>query len=186
MTEVEHLRLFVAARVPQERLAVLERETRALRSSLPKARWIPTDNQHVTLKFLGRTPSDHLGEVRDVVAMAAAGRPRSECALGALGAFPSLRRARVLWAGLDDEAAVLEGLAADLSRAFEPLGFPEEARRFTPHLTLARFKVPERLEGRLPDVPDSPAFTVDRIELMRSRLHPKGARYETLSTFDLT
>jgi 2'-5' RNA ligase len=103
-----------------------------------------------------------------------------------LGAFPSEKRARVLWAGIRDEAGLTEGLASDLDQAFEPLGFATEARSYTSHLTLARLKVPRKL----PDLPPisartSEPFEVRDIVLFRSRLSPKGARYDVLERFAL-
>lgn len=78
-------------------------------------------------------------------------------------------------------------LAAELVRGFEPLGYEPEKRSFTPHLTLARFKVPARLEDQLASVtlPEAEPFVVDTLELFRSHLHPKGARYEVLDRIPL-
>lgn len=186
MNEIEKLRLFAAVRVPEEHRRRIDHSTRALREALPRARWVSLENQHVTLKFLGWTPSDRLGALAEVFEIAAAGRARSECSIAQLGAFPRARRARVLWVGLDDPAALLSGLATDLEASLEPLGYRREERPFTPHLTLARFKVPQRVEHLLPQLPDDlPPFPVDRLELFRSRLHPTGARYEPIACYEL-
>ncbi len=163
---VEKIRLFVAARVPDEHLEAIGGATRDLHASLPKARWVPPDNQHVTLKFLGWTPSARLEAVGRVIEVAAAARTPAACSVTQLGAFPSPRRARVLWAGLDNPGGLLAALASDLDAAFEPLGYRVEDRAFTPHLTLARFKV-------------------HRVELFRSRLSPSGARYESMASYEL-
>jgi 2'-5' RNA ligase len=185
MNEVTKLRLFVAVDAPEDQLARLNRAIAPLKEEYEKARWLPPANQHVTLKFLGSTPSDRFDAVKEVIDVVARSHAPTEVSVAGLGAFPSPRRARVLWAGIDDPASLLTGLAADLSGAFEPLGYRAEARAFTPHLTLARFKVPARLEG-LPEGPAFDPFVVDRVLLYLSRLHPHGARYEVLDQFALS
>ena len=150
-------------------------------------RWTTSASQHVTLKFLGWTPSDRVDAVGSAIEIVARSHPGALVALGAVGAFPSMRRARVLWVGLEDPAELLARLAADLDRAMEPLGYAVEQRAFTPHLTLARFKSPARLEGLVPVRPWGrlDPFDIAAVTLYRSRLHPSGARYEALSSFPL-
>lgn len=94
---------------------------------------------------------------------------------------------RVLWVGLDDPQGLLAKLAADLERAFEPLGYPTEERAFRPHLTLARFKNPIRLDQPLPvlEAERFGRFAADELQLFQSHLHPHGARYEALARFRL-
>jgi 2'-5' RNA ligase len=94
---------------------------------------------------------------------------------------------RVLWVGLHDSDKALVDLAKALDRGFEPLGFEPEKRDFTPHLTLARFKMPVRLDEPLPEIPvtDLPEFEVSALRLYRSHLSPKGARYEVVRDFPL-
>lgn len=185
MTEVSTLRLFVAVAVPDSELVKVEEATAELKRELRGARWVPRANQHVTLKFLGTTPSDRVDAVAQVCRIVARSHAPAEVTLTRLGAFPSARRARVLWVGLDDPAALLQRLAEDLADAFEPLGYGRESRSFTPHLTLARFKELRPLPP-LPALADGfQSFSVSAIELLQSRLHPQGARYELLETFAL-
>ncbi len=143
------------------------------------------DNQHVTLKFLGWAAEDALAAIEHACEVAAASHGVSELRLGDSGAFPNPRRMRVLWVGLDDPAELLTRVAHDLDQAFEPLGFATETRAFTPHLTLARFKVPRPLGDVAVDLAGLEAFPVEGFDLWRSHLHPRGARYERLRTFGL-
>jgi 2'-5' RNA ligase len=187
VSEVEKLRLFVAISVPDEVRDRIDHEAAPLKERWPRARWIPVENQHVTLKFLGWTPSDRLEAVSEAIQIVARSHGPSDVSVTGLGAFPSERRVRVLWVGLDDPGSLLTRLASDLEKAFDPLGYPAEGRAFTPHLTLARFKVPERPKEPLPELQGGwEPFPVERLELYRSRLHPKGARYEMMEPFDLT
>ena len=179
------LRLFVAASVPDDHLAwVAERITRR-RQRWPEARWTGRDNQHVTLKFLGSTPQERLEEVSSACRQTAAGHSPGPLALGELGVFPSLKRARVLWVGLEDPEHLLARLASTLSDLLAPLGFEPEKRSYAPHLTVARFRTPTAV-GKLPLVAPPPeAFLLRSFELWRSHLSPQGARYECLESFPL-
>lgn len=183
----ERTRLFVAARVPEDRLAALDASVEPLRTKLVNARWTSVENQHLTLKFLGSTPVDRLDAVSQTCGMVASGYEPSELCFTDLGAFPSRTRIRVLWMGIDDAANNLARVAADLDRAFESLGFPSEGRDLTPHLTLARFKLPIPLKSGFPSIDGTgiQSFRFEELTLFRSHLSPKGARYEVVETFPL-
>lgn len=183
----ERIRLFVAARIPEDRLEQLEELTELLRSKLTNARWTTPATQHLTLKFLGSTPVDRLDAVMQTTAMVAQGHAAAGLRFTELDAFPTRTRIRVLWLGVEDGAERLAAIASDLDRAFEPVGFPSEGRAYTPHLTLARFKLPVPLKSGFPSVDTSgiEGFSVDELTLFRSHLSPKGARYEVLKKFPL-
>lgn len=184
--DAKALRLFVAVEVSDEAKAAAGDAIAPLRTRFPKARWVPPQNQHVTLKFLGQTWPRLEGWVRERIAEAAATRSPFELRLDRLGAFRSPRSARVLWVGLSDEpggalaetaAAIEEALAAE---------FPPERRPFAAHLTLARSDPPLALDPTDVEVPvTSVAWRVDRLTLFRSHLGRPAPRYEVLATFPL-
>lgn len=180
------IRLFVAATPPREHLEWVQEQIAGLEARWPAARWIPRENQHVTLKFLGATAPELIADVTGACRLAASRVGPARIGLGKLGAFPSPRRARVLWLGLHDPAVALVALAAALEAALEPIGFAPEKRSFSPHLTLARFRNPEKL-GSLPaleGVPPAP-FALSGFGLWRSHLSSRGARYEAVEHFHL-
>jgi len=181
------LRLFVAVSVPRHLLEELAAATEELRPQLPGGRWSPTANQHVTLKFLGWSPPHGLDGIGAAVSGVCATRAPVQTRIAGLGTFPSRRRARVLWAGVEDDDGLIGDLAAGLDEALVPLGFEPESRAFTPHLTLARWRTPISLQAPLPELPArvSERFRVTEVELFRSHLHPKGARYEVLRAYSL-
>jgi RNA 2',3'-cyclic 3'-phosphodiesterase len=184
----KRIRLFVAVSVPTPQLALLEKSSATLREQVTNARWTPAENQHLTLKFLGSTPEELLGPIGAAIDSVARPVEPEEVTLSGLGAFPSPRRARVLWAGVDDPGRLLERLATELDDALKPHGFEPEKRRFTPHLTLARLRTPadlsEPLAAAPPPVGFSP-FLVESIDLYSSKLSPHGATYEVLERFFL-
>jgi 2'-5' RNA ligase len=176
----DKLRLFTAVRVPREQLAWLDGAVEELKT-LPGARWRALDDQHVTLNFLGWIEEAAFPEVTAAVDASADAHAPAPVSLEGLGAFPSERRARVLWAGLSDPAGLLPALARYLGERLRVVGYEPEERPYTAHLTLARFKAPRSLAGILPSLPPAPGpFDVDRITLFRSRLSPAGARYEVV------
>jgi len=107
-------------------------------------RWVAPANYHVTLAFLGWTRGDVIGPVCDALWAATAGLERITFRTSRLGAFPSLDQASVLWAGVEDGAA-LGRLAQSVGEAVAKLGFPRDARGFHPHVTLARLREPRAI-----------------------------------------
>jgi RNA 2',3'-cyclic 3'-phosphodiesterase len=143
---------------------------------------VPIENQHVTVKFLGATPTPLVDRVREAIEAVAAASAAFRSRVDGLGAFPTARRARVLWAGLDDAEGRLVALAGAVDRALSR-DFPAEKRAFSPHLTIARFEPPVGL----PELPAiaTEAFAVDRVVLFRSHLRRPAPVYEPLATFPL-
>ncbi|MGH2735550.1 MAG: RNA 2',3'-cyclic phosphodiesterase [Actinomycetota bacterium] len=181
------LRLFVAVPVPEELLESLAEQAAPLKERLAGGRWAPLANQHVTLKFLGWVGADVLDGLRVALRGACAGLAPAEVRIGGLGSFPSKRRVRVLWAGFEDPQRLLVRLNDVIEKAVEPLGFEREQRAFSPHLTIARFKTPQRLQEELPPLEKTAlgGFVVNAARLYRSHLSPKGAQYEVLEEFEL-
>jgi len=182
----QRVRLFAAVSIPRDRLDHVARVIEPVKDRFSGARWTDPANQHVTLKFMGWADAGLRAPIESACSDVAGLHAPEELGLGDLGAFPSTRRLRVLWVGLDDPAGLLGRLAAGLDGALAPLGFEVEQRAFTPHLTLARLKTPQRPSGGFPQVQfDRMAWTCDEVTLYRSHLSPKGARYEALRSFPL-
>ncbi len=172
----------MAVSLPLEIRAWATSVIEVLRESCPGARWVDPGNMHVTLKFLGWVDDSNLEALRQITASVASLHRPSEIGVGSVGAFPLVSRARVMWLGLTDPDGLLTSVAQDLDGAFEGLGVPAEDRSFTAHLTLARFRTPAPVELGV-DLPPAPTpFRVEHIDLYRSHLSPKGARYEKLAS----
>lgn len=184
-TEARPLRLFVAVDLPEDVRELVDRGVEPIRDRYPQARWVPVRNQHVTVKFLGATwPRLVEGVLATVGSVAARHRP-FETRVAGLGAFPSARRARVLWAGLEDPAGRLAAIAADLDAALAG-AFPPDKRPFAPHLTVARFEPPVRLEEDLGEMGvESHPFEVAWLVVYHSHLQRPAPVYEAIATFPL-
>jgi RNA 2',3'-cyclic 3'-phosphodiesterase len=183
--EAKPLRLFVAIEIPDHAKDVAEAAFAPWREEFPKARWVPRENMHVTLKFLGRTWPRLVDWVPGRVGEAAAGfEPFATRLLGA-GSFPSAKRGRAIWAGFEDDEERLSGLAAAIDEALED-EFEPEKRAFHAHLTVARSDPPLKLPSSYISTPlESEPWLVDHVSLYRSYLGRPAPRYEPLDRFPL-
>lgn len=179
------VRLFLAINLdPSVRREIVD-ATSGLRDAAPTLSWIDADRVHLTLKFLGDQAPEIADRLSTTVSEVARRHRTFAMQLRGIGAFPNFRRARVVWMGVEHEPR-LELLHHDIEVACEALGFELEGRAFRPHLTLAR--VGERTEEtelrRLARASKRVGFetdvTVTSIDVMQSRLHPNGSRYERL------
>ncbi|MGQ0671178.1 MAG: RNA 2',3'-cyclic phosphodiesterase [Actinomycetota bacterium] len=178
--EARPLRLFIAVDVPEHVRAVVADAIEPWRERFPRGRWVPKQNWHVTMKFLGSTWPRLVEWVTQTVAEVARHAEPFESRLEGLGVFQSPQRARVLWAGLTDPDGWFRALAAGLDESLAE-EFPPEKRPFTPHLTVARFEPPVELDpGEAAEVSSEP-FPVDRLVLYRSHLQRPAPRYEPVA-----
>jgi 2'-5' RNA ligase len=185
------MRLFLAINLPAAERARIHEAAAPLRRARLPVRWVDVDALHLTLKFLGEVPDarkDAIVEAGDTVAARFAA---FRLELGELGAFPRLSNPRVVWVGVRAPPE-LGGLASELDGAMATLGFPPEARPFSPHLTLGRAEREARapdfraLGDLAADFPYAGSVEVRSVDLMRSHLSPRGARYERLHAAPLS
>lgn len=183
------IRAFIAIHLPSEIRHNLEQVLKDLYSRWPQApvRWVPAGNIHLTLKFLGEVSTANLPLLIKSLAAEAARRPAFEISVGGLGAFPSLRRPRVVWVGVEappELGALQHGVEAEMAH----LGYAPEERAFSPHLTLGRVarNVSPDEQTRLSALLSAAkvgflgAVRVQNIQLFRSDLQPSGAVYTSL------
>jgi RNA 2',3'-cyclic 3'-phosphodiesterase len=178
-------RLFIAVEVPRSVTQVVAEALQPWRRAFPNARWVPQENWHVTLKFLGSTPARQSTWVEEIVEGIVATHPAVTARVRGLGAFPSVQRARVLWAGIEDHENRLAAIVADLETGLVE-EFRAEMRRFHAHLTVARSEPPLRLPEPYAETPlVSEPFVAGRLILFRSHLQGHTPRYEPVRTFSL-
>jgi len=178
-------RLFIGARVSTQTANALaacaEMLQRRSKDAGVDLKWVAPTNYHVTLKFLGWTREDAIGAVRDALAQATAGVAPFKFRTARLGAFPSLDRASVLWAGVEEPDAI-GALAERIERAMTGLGFTAETRAFHPHVTLARVRDPRPLRDLVLPMAEQ-IFNETRVEavtLFESETRPSGVVYREL------
>lgn len=182
-------RLFVALEPPEavrRRLAAMGVELRrAAGRAADDVRWVPPENVHLTLQFLGAVPEERVPAIDQAVRGAAARARTLSLEVKGAGGFPNARRPRVIWAGLSGDVEPLRALVADLGRHLAPLGFPPEERPFSAHLTLGRAREVRGAPGiagalaSAAEVAGAP-WRATEVVLFESHLSPKGPRYEAL------
>ncbi len=126
-------RLFVAIDFPE----TVNRRLTALCSGLPGARWLPTGQFHLTLRFIGEVDGGAFADIAQGLGDVAC--PSFSLKLDGIGHFPPRGRPRVLWVGAlaDDGLTRLHG---QIENRLRHMGIEPEGRKFTPHVTLARLK----------------------------------------------
>lgn len=183
------LRAFIAIEIPPEIHSAIQKRTAALRSTLDASlvRWVPAGNVHLTLKFLGEVSPPNVELLARALEAEAAGGTPFELRLEGLGCFPSARRPRVVWIGVQAPAE-LERLQRGVEAAAARLGYPPEPRAFSPHLTIGRVRdhlsggdlqaVRTALEGATVEALGT--ARIDALTLFKSDLRPAGAVYTRL------
>jgi RNA 2',3'-cyclic 3'-phosphodiesterase len=184
------IRAFVAANLNPDLQAALAMAQDRLKATRADIGWVRPENLHLTLKFLGQVEADRVRAIGEGVAAAATGSGPVHLVFQGLGAFPRPREARVVWVGLSHGAEALAAIQSRIEAALESLGFAREARPFTAHLTLGRVRGPARREQLARALAEAPTealgeMMLDRIELMKSDLSARGARYSVLHSFPL-
>ncbi|MEX2554986.1 MAG: RNA 2',3'-cyclic phosphodiesterase [Actinomycetota bacterium] len=175
------MRLFVAVDLPATVKDELDHAVDDVRPSLAEARWVPRDNLHLTVSFLGEVGDERVEGIVAAMQEALTATAPFVARLAGSGAFPSARRARVLWAGLEAAEDRLASVANACIRALEPLGFPAESRPWTAHVTVARLREPGEVSRALPLTLEPVAFPIEAVTLFRSRLGRPAPRYEAIA-----
>ena len=180
------MRLFVALDIPEDVRAAIAAVAAKLRRVCEHARWVRIEGAHVTLKFIGEVPAEEIEQIK--TALANVSFPGTlRIFFRGIGFFPNERRPSVLWAGVE-ACPELRTLTASMENSLEPLGIARERREFSPHLTLARFKSPDKLEGLRAAVAAAAPLefghaVANEFHLYQSILKPGGAEYTRLATF---
>ena len=173
------MRLFLAVIPPVEVQRAAFAACEGLRRPADDVSWVRPENLHFTLRFLGEVGEDAARGAAEAATEAASARAPFDASLGAAGAFPNARRARVLWLSLASGAEAMKALAASLEAALARHGFGPADKPFSPHLTIGRVREAKHdWSAKLAEArPAGPAFRVERITLVESRLARAGSVY---------
>lgn len=179
------IRSFIAIQLPQELRSALHELALPLQGLSLDVKWVPESNYHLTLKFLGDIAPGDICNL-DAQLQALADRECFTLSLGGWGMFPDPKRPSVLWVGLGGELEALRQLWRDLDDCLSARGYPRD-RRWHPHITLGRFRSPDRVDSLIARLQQTPSFghigsfTAPGLSLMESRLSPAGPSYHPQS-----
>ena len=178
------LRLFVALNFPSEIRDAIAKAVAPLRAAPYPVRWVDPDLIHLTVKFLGDVAPERVPVIEDALREVAGAAKPFVLPLEGAGAFPTPRDPRVVWVGCEPVPA-LELLQHALEGKMQQLGFPLEGRPFRPHLTAGRVKRDAQrsafreLESDLESVDLSAVPLMESLDLVESKLGPRGPSYHT-------
>jgi 2'-5' RNA ligase len=167
----------------REHVAGIER---ALSSALDGVRWVPEENLHVTLRFIGECALGKVAELERWMQKAARHLP-STLAVGGAGGFPSQSSARVIWVGAKDTTGDIEKVYNVLDKGAEKCGFEREGRKYRPHITVGRARrKPVRLPADLVERfgADEVTLEVKALVLFASHLSSEGAEYTEIARIE--
>ena len=181
------MRIFVAIDISDEAREAAAARIALLRARFPRLRvgWERPEKLHLTLKFLGDTDENRLHLLTDAVVKTAKQAAPFQLRLERCGVFPSEKRAKILWIGIDDPENGAKDLHALLETECERAGIARETRDFKPHLTIARLREPQNsrllAEEHLRTQFEPVGFEVSEIVIYESRLQPSDSVYSPIS-----
>ena len=177
------IRAFIAVTLAESIVEEIAKVRTLLQEPKADIRWTRVEGLHLTLKFLGDINREQGEAILTTLRDIAQQRPPLRVVAQGLGAFPNLRRPRVLWVGLQGER--ISELSEAIETALLPLDFLPEEREFIPHLTLGRVRSPKGWEHVLPilKIHEQTYFgesLIDHVTLYQSELRQDGAIYTPL------
>lgn len=188
------IRAFIAINLSPEIHEHINQMSLELKSRLEgvSVRWVPTENIHLTLKFLGNVSTSNLEMLKEILAKVVSNHSESDISVGGIGAFPKPQNPRVIWVGMEipqELVALQHNIEVETAR----LGYSREHRPFSAHLTVGRVSrnaTPQDVHA-ISEVLESfkvgflGATRVHNVHLYRSDLKPSGAIYTSLFSFPL-
>jgi len=196
-------RIFIAINLPQDIKDQLrdyqQRQADKFASAMEDTsrgvpiKWTDPENLHLTLAFLGNIKDKNVEAVFSPVQQTAEKNSSFQFNLErAVYGPPGVTPPKMIW-GLVEKTPELEATKKDLDQALEQAPeffFQREKREFSPHITLARFKMvlwkliePENQPEVTEDL--NLSFTAESIEVMESVLKKEGPEYKVLKSFTL-
>ena len=181
---VERIRSFAAFEINEE--SILERFTSVQQAFIDTGadlKLVKPKNIHVTVRFLGEVAPVMVDEVCEEM-NGILFKP-FEIELRGMGAFPNLRRLRVIWVGIRNGSEVLTDIFNQLENRLRKLGFTPDRRGFSPHITIARVRSGKNRELLIQQISSRSdyefgAVKANSLKLMKSILTPRGPIYSTL------
>jgi 2'-5' RNA ligase len=189
------IRTFIAIELSEEVRQVVSSVLLRYQGLIPSGwvKWVPTKNLHLTLKFLGDTPITTIPSIQEQMDKLVATMLTFQFTAAAAGMFPSARKPRAIWIGLDNKQT-LTGLSKNLDDVLALLAIAREEKPFSPHLTIGRVynglsddqlsKLGEIILRNQPG--EIGKVLVDHISLIKSDLLPTGSVYSVLHRSNLS
>jgi 2'-5' RNA ligase len=183
------LRSFIAIELPETVKSALAELQQELKKCGADIRWIKLASIHLTLKFLGNIEDKVVENIVKVIKGTCEKYSEFNLDIKGVGVFPNIKSPRVIWVGVNSNTAI-SGLQNEIEGGMSSLGFERENRKFTPHLTLGRFRSYQgkaSLVDKIESYKDTTfgIMDVNSVSLIKSDLSPAGAKYTRLANVAL-
>ena len=188
---METIRAFIAVPASDEVRHLVRDVVSGLRWAGAEVKWVEPENVHFTVKFLGNIRQEDAQKLGRGLSDALRDTGGFDVMITKAGTFPGGRKApRVVWLGLGEGFETLKDVALKVEDACAGLGFERETRPFKAHLTIGRVR---RGSPKLAELAEAVAqvefkplkLEVDRVNLTRSRLSPRGPTYTVIESVAL-
>lgn len=147
------MRFFIALEIPSENLLQFKSIQGSLSNLIPQARLTNLDKIHLTLAFIGEQPDNLKDQLIDAIHKAATGIPPFEVSPAYIDGFPNIHHPQVLWVGVKGDIDKVLMIRERIKDGLENLRLPVDARRFIPHISIAKFnnqfQIDQNLEANL-------------------------------------
>jgi 2'-5' RNA ligase len=183
---MEVIRAFIAVNLSPDILERIDQVALDLRKRMDAVpvRWVPTENIHLTLKFLGNVSTANLEILKDILGKVVSSHHECDISVGGIGVFPKPHNPRVVWVGMEIPQELI-ALQHNIEIETARLGYSREHRPFSPHLTFGRVSRNASTQDVhiIADILDKykvgflGATRVRTVYLYRSDLKPEGAEY---------
>ena len=187
---MKSIRSFIAIPLDPEVSRAAVRLIQRIREPGDGIKWVPTDNLHLTLKFLGDVHNTEVPQVCEVIREVCKVHAPFELKFSGTGGLPSIERARVLYAGVNDASGTLTEIVMALERDLASLGFKPEPRDYKPHLTLGRSKSRKAGDAVIQRMQQEAGTDLGRmwvadVQMIASFLDKGGPTYQVMDTLDV-
>ncbi|MCK5179147.1 MAG: RNA 2',3'-cyclic phosphodiesterase [Candidatus Omnitrophica bacterium] len=179
------IRTFIAIPLDPKIRQTIAQAQNHLRELDCNIKWVNPENIHLTLKFLGEVKLKKIDAVKQSLEDLLGSVKPLPIELTQLGAFPDVKRPRIIWVGLNDDTKAISQLVSALEETLEKIGFKKEGRPFSPHITIGRIQSLKNLNLLSPEIsgyslPPDLRQTISHITLYKSTLTSDGPIYDAL------
>ncbi len=185
------IRSFLAFELPEEIKNTVSFIYNGLKSYSLDIKWVKEENIHLTVVFMGNINEKNLISIEEVVKESCDKYAPFTIRAKGIGIFSSIRKPRVLWIGIEGDIERMGNFRNRLQKKLKSFGIKEETRKFSPHLTLGRFKKgfnkTDKLIKLMPKFQEivSSSVILKELTLFKSDLKPEGAIYTKLNSWPL-
>ena len=187
----DELRCFIAAELSSTVRNRLIREIGFLQLAGASVKWVPKDNLHLTLRFIGGVRTEEVIELCEAIGESCSGMRNCRPTVSGLMTFPPGKKTpRIVAAGVIGDTDPLKDLFNRFQKGLAEIGFRPERKGLRPHVTLGRIRGSDQIDALVERIEENQdrafgVFNVDRVHLMMSDPTPKGPEYSSMKVFPL-